>query len=91
MLRFLNGSKISDRISTESILIKFNILSVNQLNAQIKIMEIWKAIKLTMTIRSTSSTNNSKELEIRVRISTQSKMQKSNTGLKPYNKILDNI
>ena len=46
MLRFLNGSKISDRISTESILIKFNILSVNQLNAQIKIMEIWKALNI---------------------------------------------
>ena len=43
MLRFLNGSKISDRISTESILVKYNLLSVNQLNAQIKIMEMWKA------------------------------------------------
>ena len=62
MLRFLNGSKISDRISTESILTKYNLLSVNQLNAQIKILEIWKAThinqypaKITkLTIRNNS-------------------------------------
>ena len=35
MLRFLNKTKISDKIKTELILDKFNMLSVNQLNAQI--------------------------------------------------------
>ena len=43
MLRFLNKSKISDRISTKSILEKFDILSVNQINAQIKLNDMWKA------------------------------------------------
>ena len=43
MLRHMNGSKISDRISTKSILEKFDILSVNQMNAQAKLLEIWKA------------------------------------------------
>ena len=43
MLRHMNGSKISDRISTKSILEKFDILSVDQMNAQAKLLEIWKA------------------------------------------------
>ena len=43
MLRLLNGSRISDQISTASLLIKFNMLSVNQMNAQIKLSEMWKA------------------------------------------------
>ena len=44
MLRLLNGSRISDRISTASLLTKFNMLSVNQINAQIKLSEMWKAV-----------------------------------------------
>ena len=44
MLRLINGSRISDKISTASLLAKFNILSVNQMNAQIKLSEMWKAI-----------------------------------------------
>ena len=43
MLRYLNKSKVSDRIGTETILSKQNMLSVNQLNAQIKLTEVWKA------------------------------------------------
>jgi hypothetical protein len=43
MLRYMNGSKISDRIKTKSILNKFDNLSVNQLNAQMKLVEMWKA------------------------------------------------
>ena len=43
MLRAINGSKISDRISTESMLMKFGLLSVNQLCAKIKLIEIWKS------------------------------------------------
>ena len=35
MLRAINGSKISDKVSTESMLKKFNFLSVNQLAASI--------------------------------------------------------
>ena len=39
----LNGTKIKDCISTESLLSKFGILSTNQLNAQVKLLETWKA------------------------------------------------
>ena len=45
MLRLLNNSRISDRISTASMLTKFNMMSVNQINAQIKLSEMWKAVK----------------------------------------------
>ena len=44
MLRLLNGSRISDKISTSSLLTKFNMLSVNQINAQMKLSEMWKAV-----------------------------------------------
>ena len=39
-------AKISDQVSIESMLKKFKILSVNQLNAQIKLLEIWKALNV---------------------------------------------
>ena len=35
--------KISDKVHTEDLLKTTNMLSINQLNAQIKIMKIWKA------------------------------------------------
>ena len=44
LLRFLNQSYVKDRISIRSMLNKHNMLSVNQLNAQIKLTEIWKAV-----------------------------------------------
>ena len=40
LLRALNGSRVSDQICTKSLLLKFNILSVNQMNAQIKLSEM---------------------------------------------------
>ena len=46
MLRALNGSSIKDQISTKSVLKKFNLLSVNQMNAQIKLTEMWKTINI---------------------------------------------
>ena len=36
-------SKIKYRVSVKSMLSKFNLLSVNQLAAQIKLTEVWKA------------------------------------------------
>ena len=42
LLRFLNNTKISDQISTKSILDNLNMLSVNQINAQVKLTEMWK-------------------------------------------------
>ena len=44
MLRLLNGSRLSDKISTASLLVKFNMLSVKQINAQMKLSEMWKAV-----------------------------------------------
>ena len=41
-LRFLNNSRLKDKISTKSILDKMKMLSVNQLNGQIKLTETWK-------------------------------------------------
>ena len=45
-LRSLNGSKIKAKVSIESLFKKFNASSVNQLNAQIKLQEIWKALNV---------------------------------------------
>ena len=44
MLRAINGTKTSDKISIESMLVKFNLLSVNRLSAQIKLKEVWKSL-----------------------------------------------
>ena len=46
MLRAINCSKIKDRISIQSMLTKFNLLSVNQLAAQIKLIEVWKSVNM---------------------------------------------
>ena len=46
LLRLLNGSKIKDKVSVHSMLKKFNLLSVNQLSAQIKLVEVWKIINV---------------------------------------------
>ena len=43
MLRLINGSRLTDKISTKLLLSRVNMLSVNQINAQAKIMEVWKA------------------------------------------------
>ena len=41
MLRFINGMKLLDKISTKTLLERSKMLSVNQLNAQIKLVEVW--------------------------------------------------
>ena len=43
MLRTINGTRIKGKISIKSMLIKFDLLSVNQLAAQIKLTKVWKA------------------------------------------------
>ena len=43
LFRILNNSRISDKISTKSIALKLNMLTVNQINAQVKLTEMWKA------------------------------------------------
>ena len=44
--RALNNTKIKDQISTKSLLEKFGFMSVNPMNCQVKLMEVWKAINL---------------------------------------------
>ena len=44
MARFLNGTKISDRICNKDIYLKNNLLSVNQMKGQIKLTEVWKSL-----------------------------------------------
>ena len=43
LLRLLNGTRIRDKISTATLLLKHNMLSVNQINAQIKLTKAWMA------------------------------------------------
>ena len=43
LMRYLTGCKVKDRVSIRSLLDKLNMVSVNQLNAQIKLLEMWKA------------------------------------------------
>ena len=47
LLRFLNGTVISDKVNTNSILNNLNLLSVNQMNAQAKLNEAWKINNIT--------------------------------------------
>jgi hypothetical protein len=42
-LRILDGTLVSDRKSTKTLLDNLNMLSVNQIAAQIKLTEMWKA------------------------------------------------
>ena len=46
LLRTLNGSKIKDKVSISSMLEKFNMQSINQLNASVKLLEVWKALNV---------------------------------------------
>ena len=46
MLRAINGTRIKDKASVKSMLTKFNLLSVYQLAAQIRLLEVWKAINV---------------------------------------------
>ena len=44
LLRAINNTKISEKVSIKSMLEKFNLLSINQLSAQIKLKEVWKSL-----------------------------------------------
>ena len=46
MLRCLNRSRISYKISITSMLEKFGQLSINQLAVQIKLIEVWKSVNV---------------------------------------------
>ena len=54
LLRFLNKTKISDKVSTSCILKNLNMFSVNKLNAKIRLTKMWKSINLpnhTLNVR----------------------------------------
>ena len=44
LMRALTGKKVSDRIKTAELLESLQMLSVNQISAQIKLTEMWKAL-----------------------------------------------
>ena len=44
MLRFINNVSLKEHKTTESLLEKTKMLSVNRINAQTKITEVWKAL-----------------------------------------------
>ena len=46
LVRFLNKSTIKDKVNTGFMLTKFKMASINQLNAQIKLTEMWKTLNL---------------------------------------------
>ena len=46
LLRVLNGTCNNDKISIKTMLTSLGMLSVNQINAQIKICEMWKSTRI---------------------------------------------
>ena len=44
----LCGVRIADKISTKSLLKNLHMLSINQVNAQSKLMEIWKSVNVEL-------------------------------------------
>ena len=46
LMRTLNETRVKDLILIGSLLKKFNLLSTNQLNANVKLVEIWKALNV---------------------------------------------
>ena len=43
IFRLLNNSRISDKIETKAIMKNLKMLSANQINAQVKLVEMWKS------------------------------------------------
>ena len=46
MARFLNSKTLKDKIPTKVLIDQVNMLSVSQINAKIKLQEIWKALNI---------------------------------------------
>ena len=46
LMRYLTGCQLKDKVSIRSLLDKLNMVSVNQLNAQIKLLEMWKTLHI---------------------------------------------
>ena len=101
LLRLLNNVKISDKQRSTVLAKNLNVLSVNQLNAQINITEMWEAIndpKYPLKFKN-SNTNDSamisrSKIEGKLLIKHDSDNLKStfkNNGIKVWNSAPDNV
>ena len=89
LVRFLNNAKLKDNVHANYLLNQLNMLSVNQMNAQIKLMEVWKTLNLNQSplnfrtpmfnpeVRSSRSVSSNKLPET----SGSSKKQKTKSSL----------
>ena len=65
MLRLLDGSRIKDKKSIQSLLQKFKVPSVNQLACEIRLMEAWKSRNIQsypVSIQTESKPDSNREL-----------------------------
>ena len=46
LARLLNNKTLKDKVSTKSLIEKSNLLSVNQINAKVKLQEMWKVLNV---------------------------------------------
>ena len=63
MGRFLNSKTLTDKIESKVLLKNINMLSVNQLNAKIKLLEVWKSLNVDnypLKIATKAQNNNTK-------------------------------
>ena len=101
LTRFLNGTFIKDKISTKSILSNLDMLSINQMNAQIKITEGWKINntmnyptkwehKTTAEDKRTTRANSDKKIPETAKSKT-TQASFNNDAKKLWNKIPQNI
>ena len=83
MGRFLNSKTLKDKIESKVLLKNINMLSVNQLNAKIKLLEVWKSLnvdnyplKIATKVQNNNTTNTrsmttNQPLEIGTSVLTQ--------------------
>ena len=68
MMQMLNGSTLKDHITTKQLLEKFNLPSVNQISAEIKITEAWKIMNIIdypITLEENNPNRNTGDREAR--------------------------
>ena len=46
LARLIKGKTLKDKVSTKVLLENANLLSVNQINAKVKLQEIWKVLNM---------------------------------------------
>ena len=101
MSRFLNFKTLKDEIPSKTLLKNINMLSVNQLNAKIKIIEIWKSmnvpsypLKIETKVENKNTTNTramsaNTPIEIGKRVLTQRTC--ISDAIKIWNQIPENL